>query len=478
MAATAEPTREEEVAEEEEEEEEEEAKEGEDPQAASKKKKKKRSKAKSSAAAKEGEAAAGEEPGEGGGDDLSSQEQLLQLLRRQRICEESRRHVERPHPFWDTQPVPSIGSEYGQDSGPIDEVKDPEEVRDEPYGLPGPFEWCTCNIDDDEEAKEIYTLLSENYVEDDDSMFRFDYSVGFLRWALKPPEYLRHWHLGVRVKSNCKLVGFITGIPACVQAYDATVRMVEINFLCVHKKLRSKRLAPVLIKEITRRVNKENVWQAVYTAGVVLPRPVSECRYYHRSLNPKKLIEVGFSHLGPRMTMARTIKLYKVPEHTLLPGMRKMEPRDVQRVADLLIGYLKKFPLHPEFTADEVGHWMLPREGVVYSYVREDGGEVTDVCSFYSLPSTILGHDKYNLLKAAYSYWNVATTVSLQELMYDALILAKQHDFDVFNALNVMENEQFLKDLKFGIGDGFLQYYLYNWKCPKIEPCGIGLVLL
>lgn len=35
--------------------------------------------------------------------------------------------------------------------------------------------------------------------------------------------------------------------------------MVEINFLCVHKKLRSKRLAPVLIKEITRRVNVTNV---------------------------------------------------------------------------------------------------------------------------------------------------------------------------------------------------------------------------
>ena len=37
--------------------------------------------------------------------------------------------------------------------------------------------------------------------------------------------------------------------------------MVEINFLCVHKKLRTKRLAPVLIKEITRRVNLEGVWQ-------------------------------------------------------------------------------------------------------------------------------------------------------------------------------------------------------------------------
>mmetsp|Transcript_115218 Transcript_115218/g.367614 ORF Transcript_115218/g.367614 Transcript_115218/m.367614 type:complete len:476 (+) Transcript_115218:181-1608(+) len=464
--------------EEEREEEEDEKEAGDETQAAKeKKKKKKKSKAKSSAAPaeKEGE---GDDDDKEQGDGLSSQEQLLSILRRSRICEESRRHVERPHPFWDTQPVPSMESEYGQDSGPIDDVKNPDEVRDEPYPLPEQFEWCTCNIDDDAEAQEIYVLLSENYVEDDDSMFRFDYSVGFLRWALKPPDYLRQWHLGVRVKTNCKLVGFITGIPANIQVYDRSIKMVEINFLCVHKKLRSKRLAPVLIKEITRRVNKENVWQAVYTAGVVLPRPISECRYYHRSLNPKKLIEVGFSHLGPRMTMARTIKLYKVPEAPQLEGMRKMEPKDVPRVSELVVGYLKKFSLHPELTPEEIAHWMLPREGVIYAYVREIGGEVTDVCSFYSLPSTILGNDKYNLLKAAYSYWNVATTVPLHELMYDALIFAKRHDFDVFNALNVMENDSFLKELKFGIGDGFLQYYLYNWKCPKIEPTGMGLVLL
>jgi len=434
--------------------------------------------------AKDGEAAAAadgapKDDAKDGGEGLSSQEQLLSILRRSRICEESRSRHERPHPFWDTQPVPSIAAEYTQDTGPIDEIKKPEDVRSEPYNLPESFEWATCNVDDDKEALEIYTLLCQNYVEDDDSMFRFDYSVPFLRWALKPPGFLRQWHLGVRVKSTAKLVGFITGIPGNIQVYDNTIRMVEINFLCVHKKLRSKRLAPVLIKEITRRVNKEDVWQAVYTAGVVLPRPISECRYWHRSLNPKKLIDVGFSHLGPRMTMARTIKLYKVPEEPQLAGMRKMEERDVKRVFELLSAYLKKFSLHPEFTADEVAHWMLPRDGVIYSYVRESAqGEVTDVCSFYSLPSTILGNDKYNLLKAAYSYWNVATTVPLHELMYDALILAKQHDFDVFNALNVMENDSFLKELKFGIGDGYLQYYLYNWKCPKIAPSGIGLVLL
>ena len=45
-----------------------------------------------------------------------------------------------------------------------------------------------------------------------------------------------------------------------------------------------------------------------------------------------------------------------------------------------------------------------------------------------------------------------------------------QRGFDVFNALDLMENKEFLEKLKFGIGDGNLQYYLYNWKCPFMEP--------
>merc|ERR1719162_2801619 len=107
--------------------------------------------------------------------------------------------------------------------------------------------------------------------------------------------------------------------------------------------------------------------------------------------------------------MARTIKLYKVPDKPQLSGMREMTEADVPRVFELIHGYLKKFQLHPEFTAKEVAHWILPKPGVVYAYVREGRpGEVTDVVSFYSLPSSILGSDKYTLLKAAYSFWNVA----------------------------------------------------------------------
>jgi hypothetical protein len=67
----------------------------------------------------------------------------------------------------------------------------------------------------------------------------------------------------------------------------------------------SCRLNPILPQppppqEITRRVNARDIWQAAYTAGVVLPKPVAVCRYWHRSLNPKKLIDVGFSSLQVR----------------------------------------------------------------------------------------------------------------------------------------------------------------------------------
>jgi glycylpeptide N-tetradecanoyltransferase len=66
----------------------------------------------------------------------------------------------------------------------------------------------------------IYALLYNNYVEDDDSMFRFDYSKAFLRWALKPPGWRKDWHVGVRLASTKQLMGFIAAIPCHVRVHS------------------------------------------------------------------------------------------------------------------------------------------------------------------------------------------------------------------------------------------------------------------
>lgn len=84
----------------------------------------------------------------------------------------------------------------------------------------------------------MYTLLNENYVEDDECMFRFDYSIPFLQWALTQPGYIKDWHVGVRNIKTGALMGCITAVPVDVRVYDQQRNMAEINFLCVHKKLR------------------------------------------------------------------------------------------------------------------------------------------------------------------------------------------------------------------------------------------------
>lgn len=95
-------------------------------------------------------------------------------------------------------------------------------------------------------------------MEDTEGKFRFDYSIDFLRWALNPPGFNADWVIGVRGQG--KLCGFITAIPVTMVTNGVRIEMAEVNFLCVHKKLRDKRLTPQLIREVTRRVNLRDKW--------------------------------------------------------------------------------------------------------------------------------------------------------------------------------------------------------------------------
>jgi glycylpeptide N-tetradecanoyltransferase len=51
----------------------------------------------------------------------------------------------------------------------------------------------------------------------------------------------------------------------------------------------------------------------IYTSGKTLPTPFTRATYYHRSLDPKKLIEVKFSALQPGQTIAMVKKIYSLP---------------------------------------------------------------------------------------------------------------------------------------------------------------------
>ncbi|KAL2133811.1 hypothetical protein VTI74DRAFT_1617 [Chaetomium olivicolor] len=389
--------------------------------------------------------------------------------------------------FWSTQPVPQFDEEQVKliEEGPL-KVQEIKDIATEPIPLAlDPFRWVTMDLTNDAELEEVEKLLYGHYVEDDEAMFRFKYSSSLLRWSLLSPGWRKEWHVGIR--SGNTLCAFISAIPTDIRVRNNTIKGAEVNFLCIHKKLRGKRLAPVLIKEITRRVNLEGIWQAIYTGGIVLPRPVSTCRYYHRALNWMKLYEVGFSPCPPNSKPAYQARKYNVPDQTSTRGLREMEAKDLEAVQDLLERYLKRFDLTPVWDSKEVEHWLLhkkdaPGEQVIWSYVVEDAnGKITDFFSFYCLESSVIQSTKYSSIRAAYLFYyasdvafsapddRAALKTRLNALMADALILAKKHNFDVFNALSLMDNSMFLEQQKFGPGDGQLHYYLFNYKANPIH---------
>ena len=155
----------------------------------------------------------------------------------------------------------------------------------------------------------------------------------------------------------------------------------------MHKKLRSKRLAPVLIKEVTRQCHLKGTFQAIYTAGIVIPTPISTCRYYHRTLNVPKLVDVKFTYVPRDMTIARMIRQSKVSSTPSLArsGLREMEERDVSAVGELFRRYMERFDMIPMLDEDDIRHQFLSglgtgeketstgrRQGqVVWTYVVE-----------------------------------------------------------------------------------------------------------
>lgn len=437
------------------------------------------------------------------------------------------------HAFWDTQPVPKMSDKVAKtDFGPV-KLQKTEDTPTEEVPLATTLEWWCPDVNDEEHLNQIYELLSANYVEDHDSQFRFNYSKPFLKWAINPPGTNPQWTLAVRKKDTKKMLAFISGTPVyvrmnknlvvkddgeekkdeekeptaeekekaqaqleadnathaiAVKATEKPMPMCEINFLCIHKVLREKRLAPLLIKEVTRRVNLTGVFQALYTSGTVLPTPFASVQYFHRSLNIKKLIEAGFSYMPKNYQrfndpMAQLQRSYKLNDEPASKRLRPIQKADLPQAYELVTKYQEAnfdVSMHWNTLEDFEHAFYQPNDNFLYTYVvdKEDG-TVTDLASFYALPSHILNHIQHDSLNAAYCYYYATTTRTPQEMVGDMLIVARDLGFDVFNCLKLMKNdEKFLKELKFGPGDGNLQYYWYNWKQSLLDGSRLSIVML
>ena len=347
--------------------------------------------------------------------------------------------------FWYKQPVPQDKVIFEIDG----EIDSSRELRREKTLLPGGYEWSSCTID------ELCIFLKENYIRDD--FFEFHYSKELIEWAIYPPNHLKECNITIRNSETNEIVAFVSGTPLCVSVNKKTITMFQINFLCVSEKLRNTRFAPMLINEVKRRINLHNIWQAVYTVVKRLPTPIAIVKYWHRLINVKKLNSIGFSNARER-------------SHQVLgtSQFREMTENDVPRVTKMLRDHLQQFKLSLEIDESYVKHWILPRKDAVYTYLSEENDQFV---TFYSL--NYVHKQSGETIKQAYNFYNVG------HCLKDAIIMARNRGFDVYNCVNIGLDEDELREHKFMEGTGHNHYYLWNWKInDEIEPKDIGFVII
>lgn len=95
--------------------------------------------------------------------------------------------------------------------------------------------------------------------------------------------------------------------------------------------------------------------------------------------------------------MSLHLKINKVADEPSIPNIRPMTKKDIPKVKKVLKDHLDKMEVAFEFSKEEIEHYFLPWDGVMFTYVIESDDKkiIEDIFSFYSLPSTILKPNKH-----------------------------------------------------------------------------------
>lgn len=314
------------------------------------------------------------------------------------------------HQYWNSVPVTNDHSKH---IGEVDATYMPDAF----VPLPEQFEWSESNTN-----KEIYEFLCDHYVRDE--KFAFDYTEKFIEWSTTP-----EWNLGIRCKSNGKLVGFIGGMPSKYRIRDKILPMLQASYLCVHKNLRNQRIAPLLIAKFSIWAPARGFRQAVYTGDNELPGCVAKCGCWHKPL---------FNVNNERVSE------YKIMQET-----------DIPRVTDMLSKYMERYDIAPVIDESWVRRWLMPKENIVYSYVSKNG-----FTSFYEVP--------YKSLKTGVRTRQANMFFNTSDNFEDAFILAKEAGLEMYTTVDTGLTHEMLKSNKFVKSGEDYSCYVYNWSCGSV----------
>lgn len=364
--------------------------------------------------------------------------------------------------FWHTQPVRlSTGA------------ADPGAAEAGPREPPPGLSWCEIDARDGAALAEVREMLRRHYVEDAGQRFRLDYTPDFLRWALSAPGSDPSWLFGLRDGGGA-LVGLISAARQDLELDGEPRDAVAVNFLCVHPARRERGLAPLLIREVTRRVNARGIVSAIFTTSMALPvLPVARSRYHCRLLRPQRLVDLGYVDVPPRRSRASFAREHALPETAV--AARPLTETDLPAAGELLERHLAGFRLRPRFSAEALRHTLLGSGVVLALAVPDRRGGLAAFFSVYRLDQRTPDGGR---VRGAYWFYGAPGELSPAALLDAAAAAARRAECDVLYALDVSASPAVLADRLFLPTDGWLGYYLFNWSHDQLSAGEIAVLPL
>lgn len=304
----------------------------------------------------------------------------------------------------------------------------------------------------------IHKLLKNNYVVDNDNIFRIFYSKEYLRWYLS--NVPRGLAIGLCIQRNTntyQLIGFISSCLLNLVINKIRLKMPHCYFLCLHKKIRKCKIAKILIRQLIYNIHSHGIKYGMFYSNQNYKNNFTKICVQAIPINIEKLKKIGFIDENYK----NHINIGENP-------LRLTTNNDLKKITTNLNLFLKKYILKPYITYETSKYFFSTVDNVSYSYCTSDHKNFVNV--YVSLYHCLESNAILRIATLGFYYYD--------ELKLDHLIillinnLAKQR-IDKLIFYNWMDNETISLET-YEMCDN-IYYYMYNATIAYLLPNQIAM---
>lgn len=183
-------------------------------------------------------------------------------------------------------------------------------------------------------------------------------------------------NLAVGLSLNNKLIGTIFAIPMDFMLKNNHLKIANIRFLCIHKKLRNLGLSKILIKELKKNLQLSNYDDYVHLSDF------SPCKFFSEYFIHKKKIKMIPINIKKLKKIQFIDENEKDFEKIIDNPLRLARKEDIFKISHYLNCLENSNQLYRYFDPESCKRFIISKKNVIYTYIRDDGEQVTDLITF------------------------------------------------------------------------------------------------